>query len=354
LPDGRLVYRTGDDAVDVAGNLWQVRLDLQRNTFGKPQRVTEFTGIAVNPTSVTSDGKKLVIYEWRPHSNVFVGDLQAGGTRITTPTRFSLDEQWNNPLAWTADSKAILFYSSRTGVVGIYKQPLGQDTAEPLVTEKKGQRLDNTATLTPEGSWVFYTVRPSGGEAPGKLMRIPITGGTPQLVLTANIDGWPRCARSPSTLCAIAERSADRKQLVFTAFDSVKGRGRELTKFNTDAMTDYFWDLSPDGTRIAILKNREGQVHILSLNGRAPQDITVKGWDTLTSAAWAADGKSLFVSSFNDRGPVILSVDLQGNARFLWEHLGGVDTYALPSPDGRHLAMRAWNVEGNLWMMENF
>jgi len=47
-------------------------------------------------------------------------------------------------------------------------------------------------------------------------------------------------------------------------------------------------------------------------------------------------------------------VDFQGNAQFLWEQAGGIDTYAVPSPDGRHLALRAWNVEGNLWMMENF
>ena len=67
------------------------------------------------------------------------------------------------------------------------------------------------------------------------------------------------------------------KQLVFTAFDPVKGRGRELTKFNTDAMADYWWDLSPDGTRIAILKRRGGRIQILWLNGRAPQEITVTG-----------------------------------------------------------------------------
>jgi Tol biopolymer transport system component len=171
----------------------------------------------------------------------------------------------------------------------------------------------------------------------------------------ANIEDLPpRCARTPATLCAIAERSADRKQLVFTAFNSLKGRGRELAKFNADATAAYWWDLSPDGTRIAILKLHEGRIQILSLNGRAPQQITVKGWNTLTSVFWAADGKGLFVSSFKDRGAVVLSVNLQGSARLLWEHLGGIDTYAVPSPDGRHLAMRAWNVEGNLWMMENF
>jgi serine/threonine protein kinase len=352
LPDGRLVYRTDDSDTDFSANLWQARLDPQSNTFGKPQRLTRIAGFELNPTSVTSDGKKLVVSEWAPRVSVFVGDLQAGGKRITTPTRLTLDERWNEPLAWTADGKSVLFYSNRGNVGRIFKQTLGQDTAAPLVTGKKGEDPGD-GCLSPEGSWVFYKARPDG-KAQDKLMRIPITGGTPQPVLTANLDGRPRCARSPATLCAMAERSADRKQLVFTAFDPVNGRGRKLVELKTDAIAAYWWDLSPDGTRIAILKSREGRIQILSLNGRAPQEITVKGWNTLTTVTWAADGKGLFASSFTDRGAVLLSVDPQGNARLLWEHLGGIDTYAVPSPDGRHLAMRAWNLEGNLWMMENF
>jgi Tol biopolymer transport system component len=155
-------------------------------------------------------------------------------------------------------------------------------------------------------------------------------------------------------LCAIAERTADRKQLVFTAFDPVKGRGSELAKSDTDATTDYHWALSPDGARIALLKHREARVQILSLNGRVPYEITAKGWNTLSSVNWAADGKGLLVSSYTQRGADVLHIDLQGNARLLWEHPGGIESYGLPSPDGRHLAMRGWNVESNLWMMENF
>jgi len=353
LHDGRLIYRTDDADIDYPDSLLQVHLDLKTNTFEKPQRLSRIAGQVVNVDSATADGKKLLLYAWRPHSNVIVGDLQSGGTRITTPTRLSLDEKWNNPLAWTADNKTLVFYSDRAGVIGLYKQTLGQDTAETLVTEGKGQNLDTTAGLSPDGSWVLYIV--SEGEGPRNLMRVPVKGGTPQLVLAANLDGWPRCARSPATLCAMAERSADRKQLVFTAFDPVKGRGRELARFNTQAMHDYWWDLSPDGSRLAIVKYRGGQIQILPLDGRPPQEITVKGWDTLTTVSWAADGQGLFASSFADRGdPVVLSVNLQGGARLLWEHRGGIDTYAVPSPDGHHLAMRAWNVEGNLWMMENF
>jgi Tol biopolymer transport system component len=156
-------------------------------------------------------------------------------------------------------------------------------------------------------------------------------------------------------VCAIAERSADRKQLVFTAFDPVKGRGAVLAKANADATTDYHWDLSPDGTRIAILKHREGRIQILSLHGETPQEITSKGWNILTSVGWAADGNSLFVSSLASRGSALLRVDLKGKVEIVWEETGSPCTYGVASPDGRHLAIQEWTVESNnLWQMENF
>jgi Tol biopolymer transport system component len=357
LPDGRLILRLDEPGFKVKTcNLWQINMNPRLTEFiGKPQRLTNFAELCANPMNATADSRRVAVAEWRPHSSVFVADLQASGTRITTPTRLTLEESWNHPLAWTADSKTVLFNSDRTGVDGIFKQSLGQDSAEPLITFRKNEGLRG-ACLSPEGSWVLYMISrdEEGPAATNKIMRVPIAGGTPQLVLTASIEEWPRCSRSPATLCAIAERSADRKQLVFTTFDPVKGRGRELAKWNTDATADYHWDLSPDGARIVLLKHREGRVQILSLSGRAPQEITAKGWNTLSSVVWTADGKGLFVSSYKQRGPVLLSMDLQGNTRFLWEHPGGIELYGVPSPDGRHLAMRGWNVESNLWMMENF
>jgi serine/threonine protein kinase/WD40 repeat protein len=357
LPDGRVIYALIEpDPDEHTCNYWQIRIDPQTGgPIEKPRRITNWAGFCVGSTSVTSDSKRLAFEEWRPHNSVYVAELQASGTRITSPTRLTLDNGWNNPLGWTADGKAVIFFSDRDGTKGLFKQSLGQDTAERISNAKEdGYVL--SACVSPEGSSVFYRSNPEehGPPAPSKLMRVPITGGSPQLVLTANLEGGPRCAKSPATLCAIAERSPDRKQLVFEAFDPVKGRGRELAELKTDEMPDYQWDLSPDGTRIALLKNQEGRIQILSLNGRAPQEITVKGWGSLNSADWAADGKGLVVSSRKERGPVLLSVDLQGNARLLWERAGSFKTYGVPSPDGRHLAMQRWIVDGNMWMMENF
>jgi serine/threonine protein kinase len=354
LPDGRMIYSMDEPGFMYACNLWQIRMDPRLTEFiGKPERVTNIAGFCAMPSNATSDGKRLAFFEWRPNTNIYVADLEAGGTRVTTPTRLTSEQSWNEPFGWTADSKAVLFDSNRrTDAMVLFKQPLDQETAEPIMPISKDEDLGGEC-VSPEGSWVFYGVT-SNDKSPGKLMRVPITGGSPELVLTADMDGGPRCAKFPATLCAIAERSADRNQLVFTAFDSVNGRGQKLAEWNTEATSDYYWDLSPDGTRIALLKNHEGKIHILWLNSRAPQEITVNGWNTLSTSAWAADGKALFVSSYSERGAVLLRVDLQGNARLLWEHKGGIDTYGVPSPDGRHLAMRGWVVEGNMWMLENF
>jgi len=38
----------------------------------------------------------------------------------------------------------------------------------------------------------------------------------------------------------------------------------------------------------------------------------------------------------------------------LWEDKGGLGTYAVPSPDGRHVAMQGFTEDANIWMMENF
>ena len=353
LPDGRLIYNLGERGSMYTCNLWQAPMNVRMTEFtSKPQRITDLTGICANPANATSDSKRLAFAQWRPNTNVYVADLQAGGTRLTAPTRLTMEQSWNEPFGWTADSKSVLFYSNRRTDVGVlYKQALDQG-AELLVIGDKDEDMDGSGCLSPDGTWVIYGV--ASDKAGGKLMRVPVKGGVPQLVLAGNFEGGPRCARSPASLCAIAERRADSRQLVFSAFDPVNGRGRKLAEFKTDETVKYHWDLSPDGTRLAILKIRDGRVKILSLNGLPPQEVTVKGWSILTSAIWAADGKSIFVSSFSTRGSVLLNVDLQGNATLLWQHPGGLDAWAVPSPDGRHLAMRAWNVDGNMWMLENF
>ena len=172
--------------------------------------------------------------------------------------------------------------------------------------------------MIPDGSWVLYTVWRRSGSSPSiELMRVRIAGGAPEPVsITAprSLHSF-RCGRSPTTLCAMAERTQDRKQLIFTAFDPLQGRGRELARFDTNLTPDaeYAWDLSPDGSRITILTRSEATIHCLSLSGQASRQIVMKGWSGLQSVDWAADGSGLFVSSVREGGSALLRLNLKGN-----------------------------------------
>jgi len=49
-------------------------------------------------------------------------------------------------------------------------------------------------------------------------------------------------------------------------------------------------------------------------------------------------------------------VDLEGRAEVLSQqrYLGVYETFGIPSPDGRHVALLGYTVDSNVWMLENF
>ena len=356
LPDGRLLYSVSESFFGSC-NFWLMTLDAQRGTpIGKPSQLTHWTGFCMSGMTVTADGKKLAFLKWAGKETSFLAELAAGGTRILTPRHFPLSESSEGPVGWTPDSKAIFFYSDRSGRGGVYKQALDQDIAEPVLTEGYGRN----PRVTPDGMSILYLGPTANGAPPARgpepVMRVSVNGGPSQQLFTARTFSLMTCARSPSARCVIGEPTEDGKQLIVTAIDLLKGRGPELFRFALVANDDnWCLDLSPDGTRVAVTRTLTGPIYILSLDGQTLQQFQVKGWNNLQSLIWAADGKGLFVTVGIQNGRKILHVDLQGNAHALWEDTGGsAETLAYPSPDRRHLAFDGWTTSGNMWMMENF
>jgi Tol biopolymer transport system component/DNA-binding winged helix-turn-helix (wHTH) protein len=353
-PDGRLIYVLADDSSHYSCNFWElaVNSDTGRAT-GKPRQLSNWSGSCIGQTSMTTDGKQLAFHRWARQTAVYVADASGSGMVAGSMRRLTRSEYVNAAETWTPDGKALVFRSLRDGHLKIFRQALDSDTEEMLVV---GAENAGGTSISPDGSWLFYLDcgKKWDCEHTVPLMRIPISGGTPQLVLQSNTYGRPRCAVSPATLCAIAESSDDGKSLIFTAFDALKGRGQELTRFETDPAATYSWGLSLDGTRIAILKDGDRRIHTLSLNGQPPRQTEVNGWDHLRGVYWAADGKGFFTCALGPAGSVLLHTDMQGKAKPLWQQEGNTSTYALPSPDGRHLAIVGTSRTNNVWMIENF
>ena len=353
LRDGRVIYSLQEEDSPGNCNFWEIRVSPQGEVLSQPRRLTSWAGFCMNGTSATADSKKLVFGEWRGQGNVFVADINKAGTHLSTPIRLTHSEGWDVPTTWTPDGKAVIFASNRSGTSAIYRQAVGADAAEPLVT---GPDAHFAPLVSPDGLWLLYDVKDAHGDskAPDRIMRMPLNGGPPELVLTLALDGF-RCATAPATLCVVSQRTPDRKQVLFNAFDPIKGLGQEVEKVETDPSLDYAWDLSPDGRRIAmVMRLSEGAIKIHSLADHRISTISVKDWNELEDMAWQSGGKGLFSSTHRGQNSILLSINLEGSARVLWEHRGAVTVYVVPSPDGRRIAMFGQVLNQNMWMMENF
>jgi eukaryotic-like serine/threonine-protein kinase len=364
LPDGRMVYvrqESQGPTGSTDANLWQVGIDNRTGApKNKPSRITQWAGSALWGLTSTADGKRLVLNKVTFQEQVYVGEFAAGGTRLKPPQRLTNDEASDQPMAWTPDSKAILFASDRNGS-GIFRQGIGQDTAEPVFTA--GPNADPLIVfhLSPDGAWMFYVespATPANPEAPARLMRIPVGGGGSQFVLDSRNLSDFGCASSPASRCILIEDSQDRKQLLISTFHPLKGREKLLRSIKQDPAHGYgAAGISPDGSMLALSSAGEAEIHIrlLSLLGGLDRGIAVKGWRTLTGLNWALDGKGLYVGSHSPQGSSLLYVDLTGNARVLWQYKAGRGAiWGVPSPDGRYLAILGDVTNSNAWMLEGF
>jgi Tol biopolymer transport system component len=357
LPDSRIIYSYLDS------ELWQIGVDPHSGMpRGKPKRITRWAEFNLETLSASADGKRLVLQKVTFPDQVYIAELAAGGTRIRPPKRLTNDEAHQAATAWTADSKAVLFASDRGGKLGIFKQEIGQGTAVPLVEGRDEVELPR---LSPDGAWVLYRDTEVTADSRSRryhMMRVPVNGGLPERVFESTsirLLGDHQCARAPASLCILVELSGDEKRLTLTAFDPIKGKGKLLRSIEKPIHEDYAAQLSPDGSTYAFARGDQPEMHIrlLSLNGGSDREFTVNGWPTKASLDWSTDGKGLYIGSDSSQGATLLYVDLKGNAHVVWQSREvGVGGYigALPSPDGRYLAIFGQARNSNAWMIEGF
>jgi eukaryotic-like serine/threonine-protein kinase len=354
LPDGRLLFSLDEPPPSQnTSNLWALSIDLGTGRpAGKPVRITSGDGYTIQP-SVTSDGSRLTFDRVKPQEDVYLAEFFPRGPRISTPRRLTLDDADDLPFDWTTDSKSVLFTSNRTGTLNIFRQNINKTTAEMLVF---GPETKSISRLNPDGTQILFLVpkNPSDNSGPVRLVRAPINGGPPQTVLEAPNIGNQQCSRAPAAVCVFSQQGP--KEFLFSTFDPVNGNPHQVAKLE-ETLAGWAWSLSPDGTLIAFLgfAINDSRIRLLSLSGAPTREITVKGWNSFTTVDWAADGKGLFVtSSPTGRTSTLLYVDLTGNAHLLWQVNSYLPAWAIPSRNGKYLAIPAPTIESNVWMMENF
>jgi Tol biopolymer transport system component/DNA-binding winged helix-turn-helix (wHTH) protein len=382
--DNRLLFSRAEEPPNQGeSNVWSMKVDTRPGwSWGAPVRLT--SGPDWKPViNMSADGKHAVFIRSNIAPAVFVADVDARTREIGKLQRLTMDERENRPYEWTPDGKSVLYVSDREGTLRIFRQQMGAANPD-LIAGVQGS--PNILRLNPERSEILYLTEeerqtadagsstPSGqnsgvaghsatntqpeGEFQSRnlrLLRVPLDGGSSQLVLEDSGINNFQCARLPSRECLYSKYT--KEALVFYEFDAKSGAKKELLRTSEPEWQYFNWSLSPDGRTLALAKKMraatEAEIRLVSTRGGAARVLKVKEWARIATIDWAADGKSFWASATrHGETTALINIDLQGRAKSVLQESKPYVGWAIPSQDGKHLAI--WEATGgsNAWMLE--
>jgi serine/threonine protein kinase/Tol biopolymer transport system component len=354
----RLIYARHTTIADGTDNLWELEVDENGTPHGKIRLLTDWSGFAISSLTAAANGKSLAFLRRTEHGSVEVGDLTDNGTRLVNVHRQVRDDNLNLVLAWTPDSRNLVFSAQRADRRLMYLQPLDPGSASQLMTPAPGMHL-YLPRFSPDGAWVLLEGEPVVSRQMGVYRAAP-GGGVPQLLFPLESMVLFSCTNKAANLCVIERPSAGRNELVLDALDPIGGRGREVARIPLQPGSaagvgfDHMWHISPDGSWIGLVKRSGNQLRLVPLRGNGEKVVEISGYADVRDMDWAIDSKSMFVSAMTNDGATLLRVDLNGSARRLWQRPEATSVWGYSSPDGRHLAIGSGSWQSNTWMISNF
>src|SRR5262249_30055561 len=150
----------------------------------------------------------------------------------------------------------------------------------------------------PDQQWILFFAWPrsAGPMETGRLIRVPVGGGSPETILEANRmsdstqasdlillptaarhPGF-RCSSAPASTCVLSEVGA--KDVVFICLAPFPPAVRsDFSRMPAKNPADLAWDLSPNGSRIAYSEYElhSASIHVLDIQSRATREVRLPG-----------------------------------------------------------------------------
>jgi eukaryotic-like serine/threonine-protein kinase len=361
VPDGRLLFSMQETG---PFNLWEIKVDAATGLpLSEAQRLTQWVGFQTtraDSLSMTADGKQLVVLRGNLQGDVYVAEAEDNGKSMRNPRRLTFNETDDAIGSWTPDSRSVLFSSSRNRIdnMDIFKQNIAQTDAEPIVATRQNEWHPS---FSPDGTLILYLVSEKANRVPWdssmepRLMRAPVAGGPPEVVLSGEKIRNFSCA-SEANLCVVVEEMEGKQ--ILTTFDPLKGRGERLP--GSDYPRFGRGILSPQGKIVEKVKSGPDGLYIRvgSLPKGPTQEITFKNLtSTYQFFGWSLDGRGIYLYTGAPLRGTTVYAGLNGETHILWKRGSGPGfwfDYPVPSPDGRYLAFTLGTYESNAWILENF
>ena len=314
----------------------------------EPVHLHTWEGFFVLRLEPSADGTRFFASRAESRMQTLVVDLE-DPAQAAPPGEDGWEEfpvDWTGPhtLAVTSDRAGggVYAYDLDAGTVkSLYKPDnhpgfLMRDGDEDLVFE---YRKDEPALIGRRGDLstgelrdVFVAPKPDGGHLEGVTASYAVQCGDGRCVMGVGTD--ERLSLHPIDL-----QTGEPGEAVFsTAINARRAR----------------WDVSPDGTRVAIASTKPARLTVHDL----ATGITTERHDPIGFAMaveWDRDGEHLFVAGMTeaqDEPYRLYRIAPDGSAEPLWSALASIPGRLRISPDGKRMALGTNQFDDDIWLVE--
>jgi len=225
--------------------------------------------------------------------------------------------------------------------------PAGRFGGEVRRVTSMKARIDSVVWTEGGRELIFSAATPAGGIS--YLYRVPADGGEVRDLAGVRLEGSNPAISFRAKALAFSRRTLDP-----TTIHRVDLTAREPVvpqPLLSSTSRDYSPDISPDGELVVMSSGRSGspQLWTFRKDGSSPRQITFLGNAGASVPRWSPDGKSVVLESRPDGvSRVFVASVADGSVRRL-SRLGGMETRANFSRDGRHVYFAARATDGDTW-----
>jgi Tol biopolymer transport system component/DNA-binding winged helix-turn-helix (wHTH) protein len=334
-PDGKFLTFAGKPSPDEGWSIHRFSLETQqetRLTFPPPHTVGDHI------PAFSPDGHRIA---FRRISSPHVTEIYVVAAEGGEPNRITFDRSFIQGLAWTPDSKSIVFAAHRLGTTGLWRVPAAGGVVEAIPIA--GPMVGSPA-VSLERNRLAYTQ----GFLHREILRVEL-----------NLSGKTKPAVpfiSSSWGDGAPQFSPDGKKVVFY---SARSGAAEVWRCNSDGSDPIQltslgvlsgsprW--SPDGTKIAF-DSRPGehsQILVVDADGGSPQQITSGNYEN-SVPNWSRDGKWIYFGSNRSGNWQLWRVSVLGGDPIRLTKNNGF--FAIESRDGGTIYYTKEDTDG-IWEM---
>jgi Tol biopolymer transport system component len=297
--EGVSVSRDGNSVLTVAitrkVDVWMQEFDSGSRPAGQGRQLTFGENVA-NGLGWTANDHIVYSSTASGNSDIWIMDSSGEHARQLT-THQSADTQ---PVA-SPDDRYIIFVSTRTGERQIWR--MGMNGENPVQLTIGPEPF--APTITADSKFVIYYAQSEGG---GGLFRVPMDGGTPELVADG-VRRFPAASPDGSWLASSCRPpGATNNKICVAPINNLAELGRVYEpQVGANSPSKLSWTGKEDPAFTYIVNNRGVEnLWNQSLDGKPPTQVTDYNEGYIYAFDWSPDGKRLICGRGNTSNTAML------------------------------------------------